>query len=80
MASITDLVSNFGDIIELDYQWYLDDPEKLISHPGWVKYNPRKDGYNRYGLSVTSADGGFSGIPDLDSLREYNKINGTTFN
>jgi hypothetical protein len=79
MASITDLVSNFGDVIELDYQWNLEDPEKLITHPGWVQYNPRKDGCNRYGLSVTSADGGFSGIPDLDSLREYNRINGTTF-
>jgi len=79
MASITDLVSNFGDVIELDYVWKLEDPDKLIGHPGWVQYNPRKDGYNRYGLSVTSADGGFSGIPDLDSLREYNKINNTQY-
>lgn len=79
MASVTDLVSNFGDIIELDFVWKLEEPEKLIAHPGWKPYNPRKDGYNRFGLSVTSADGGFSGIPDLDSLREYNKINGTQF-
>ena len=40
-------------------------------------YNPRKKGYNRYGLSLTSKDGGFSGIPDLDSLTEYNKENNT---
>ena len=40
-------------------------------------YNPRKKGYNRYGLSLTSRDGGFSGIPDLDSLLEYNRENGT---
>ena len=79
MASVTDLVSNFGDIIELDFVWKLEEPEKLIAHPGWKPYNPRKDGYNRFGLSVTSADGGFSGIPDLDSLREYNKINRTQF-
>ncbi len=42
-------------------------------------YNPRKAGYNRYGLSLTSKDGGFSGIPDLDSLYEYNKLNNTEF-
>ena len=79
MTSITDLVANFGDVIELDYEWYLDSLDCLINHPGWQQYNPRKIGYNRFGLSVTSADGGFSGIPDLDSLREYNKINETTY-
>ena len=42
-------------------------------------YNSRKIQYNRYGLSITSKDGGFSGIPDLDSLYEYNKLNGTNF-
>ena len=40
-------------------------------------YNPRKLGYNRYGLSITSLDGGFSGVPNLDSLREYNKEHNT---
>ena len=42
-------------------------------------YNPRKTGYNRYGLSITSLEGGFSGIPDLDSLMEYNKEQGTQY-
>ena len=42
-------------------------------------YNPRKTHYNRYGLSLTSKDGGFSGVPDLDSLYEYNKLHGTNF-
>ena len=37
----------------------------------WVQYNPRKN-IPRYGLSITSLDGGFSGRPDLDSLKEYN--------
>lgn len=37
----------------------------------YVKYNPRKD-IRRYGLSITSLDGGLSGIPDLDSIGEYN--------
>lgn len=42
-------------------------------------YNPRKKGHNRYGLSITSLDGDFSGIPNLDSLYEYNKENGTRY-
>lgn len=42
----------------------------------YVKYNPRKEN-NRYGLSITSLDGGLSGKPDLDSVYEYNKENGT---
>lgn len=79
MPSVTDLIVNFGDVIELDFEWRLEDPDSLIQHPGWQQYNPRKHGYNRFGLSVTSADGGFSGIPDLDSLREYNRINDTAF-
>lgn len=44
----------------------------------YVRYNPRKK-IERFGLSVTSYDGGMSGIPDLDSLREYNKENNTRF-
>lgn len=43
----------------------------------YVRYNPRKN-INRYGLSITSLDGGLSGIPDLDSLLEYNRENKTT--
>lgn len=43
-------------------------------------YNPRKQGYNRYGLCITSQDGSFAHVPDLDSLIEYNKEHGTSFN
>ena len=42
----------------------------------YVQYNPRKKN-NRDGLSITSLDGDISGIPDLDSLHEYNKENNT---
>lgn len=42
----------------------------------WKPYNRNKPN-NRFGLSITSLDGGLGGIPDLDSLYEYNKINGT---
>lgn len=38
----------------------------------WKPYNVRKPN-NRWGLSITSLDGELSGIPDLDSLSEYNK-------
>src|SRR6056300_1573327 len=44
----------------------------------WQPYN-RKKPNNRFGLSITSLDGGLSGIPDLDSLLEYNKENGTAY-
>jgi len=80
MATLTDLITNFGDVIRLN------DPNFNLQHmtnvldtsPHWKQYNPRKN-INRYGLSVTSLDGGYSGVPDLDSLREYNKINGATY-
>lgn len=44
--------------------------------PEWKQYNPRKP-INREGLSITSVDGGFSGVPDLDSLLDYNRENST---
>ena len=43
----------------------------------WKPYN-RKKPNNRFGLSITSLDGGLSGIPDLDSLYEYNKLHNTS--
>lgn len=42
----------------------------------WKPYNVRKPN-NRWGLSITSLDGGLGGIPDLDSLYEYNRQHGT---
>jgi|TARA_Y100000310_G_scaffold75768_1_gene72146 hypothetical protein len=44
----------------------------------WKRYNPNKKGNNRWGLSVTSYDGGLSGIPDLTSLRDYENETGIT--
>lgn len=44
----------------------------------YSQYNPRKPN-NRYGLSLTSLDGGTSGGPDLDSIPEYNRENGTDY-
>lgn len=44
----------------------------------WVMYNPRKK-IDRWGSSLTSLDGKTGGIPDLDSLREYNIEHGTNY-
>ncbi len=53
-------------------------PELDIQSLNWVQYNPRKN-VNRWGVSLTSLDGESSGIPDLDSLYEYNRINNTKY-
>lgn len=42
----------------------------------WVQYNPGKSQNPRHGLSITSLDGGMSGIPDLDSLYEWSRATG----
>ena len=42
----------------------------------WKPYNLRNPN-NRFGLSITSLDGGLSGIPDLDSLLQWNDIHET---
>jgi len=80
MNNLTDLITHYGDVIELNFPaWNCDKAKTVLEkHPGWVQYNPRKS-INRKGLSVTSLDGGFSGIPDLDSLREYNILNNTKY-
>ena len=76
-------LSSLGYLWILDTQYCLkvEDVEKNISDyvEHFKLYNPRKKNYNRYGLSLTSKDGGFSGIPDLDSLSEYNQQHGTNF-
>ena len=66
-------LSMMGDWLELD----IFNHDKLMEEiapfkDDWKPYNTRKPN-NRWGLSVTSLDGGLSGIPDLDSLSEYNK-------
>jgi uncharacterized protein YjhX (UPF0386 family) len=74
-------LSSLGDICPLDFTINVDKLQKelTIFENDWKIYNPRKKN-NRYGLSITSIDGGLSGIPDLDSLFEYNKINSTNIN
>ena len=70
----------YGSMYETKHK--LKNPDKFLSWTEenfeYVRYNPRKD-VARYGLSITSLDGGLSGRPDLDSLLEYNKENNTKY-
>ena len=72
MSYLFDNLIRYGDFYELKYKVNLEKIKQLeLYKDDWVKYNPRKN-IERYGLSITSLDGGLSGIPDLDSIREYN--------
>lgn len=73
MSYLFDNLTRYGDFYKLKHKVDLE-KIKLLSHydDKWVRYNPRKN-IERFGLSITSLDGGLSGIPDLDSIREYNK-------
>lgn len=81
MSLLTDFIVNFGDVVQLDFpNWDCHNIRKVLAaHPGWQVYQPHKPGYNRFGLSVTSLNGGFSGEPDLYSLREYHKEYGKSY-
>jgi hypothetical protein len=72
---------SLGSVIPLDVHIDLSLFERELEsvRSSWHPYNPRKTGYNRFGLSLTSLDGGASGIPDLDSLREFNRLNQTNY-
>ena len=73
-------LTTYGTVLETRFE--LKDPERYVrwteENFDYVKYNPRKD-IPRYGLSLTSLDGGMTGTPDLDSLLEYNRENNTKY-
>lgn len=78
-ANLFSILTRFGDVTKLRINY---DPRKFLEsinqfEDNWVQYNRSKPFIRREGLSLLSLDGGFSGIPDLDSLREYNNLNGT---
>lgn len=81
MATLTDFVAHWGDVIDLTFPPfdYHKIKEVCDKHPGWKEYQPHKKPNNRFGLSVTSLDGGFSGDPDLMSLRECRELTGRNF-
>lgn len=82
MAALTDFIINWGEVVELDFPKMNLNLVKdvLDKHPGWKPYQPHKTGYNRFGLSVTSLDGQYSGEPDLYSLREWQNMTGQSYN
>lgn len=82
MAALTDFIINWGEVVELDFpKMNLNHVKDVLDkHPGWKPYQPHKTGYNRFGLSVTSLDGQYSGEPDLYSLREWQSMTGESYN
>jgi len=70
----------YGNVYPLKHK--MEDTHKLVNWTEdnfeYVRYNPRTKN-ERYGLSVTSLDGGVSGVPDLDSLPQFNKENNTNY-
>jgi len=76
MSYLYDCLARYGNCYALkDWISPHEVMEKLSDYEdSWVQYNPRKN-IPREGLSITSLDGGLSGIPDLDSVREYNVKN-----
>ena len=82
MATLTDFIINWGEVVELDFpKMDLNLVNNVLDkHTGWKPYQPHKSGYNRFGLSVTSLDGQYSGEPDLYSLREWQKMTGNSYN
>ena len=68
----------YGDIIPLAFKLNPAqvDSELEIFRDRWVQYNPSKSSNPRMGLSLTSLDGGMSGIPDLDSIYEWSRETG----
>ena len=81
MATLTDFITNWGEVVELDFPKMDLNRVKDIcdKHPGWKPYQGHKQPNNRFGLSVTSLDGQFSGDPDLNSLREWYRLHGESY-
>ena len=75
-------ISSLGDFFMLNHSFGSQAFEHEISSPDlqWVPYNKSKKWSNRYGLSLTSLDGGITGEIDLNSVMEWNKKNGTHYN
>lgn len=68
----------YGDVIPLKMVIDMDQLEEELSafSDKWIQYNPGKHANPRLGLSVTSLDGGMSGVPDLLSIYEWSKETG----
>lgn len=76
------ILTDMGDCFDLDFgdeNKHNNKIKERINTLEWQKYNPRKD-IKRFGVSCTSLTGEIEEPSlDLDSLFEYNKINGTHY-
>jgi hypothetical protein len=72
-AGLLSVLNSFGDVVETTYEINYNEANKIIKkYENFYKiYNPRDSANQRFGLSLTSLDGGMSGVPDLDSLSQY---------
>ena len=79
--TLSDVNANYEDVFQLNFPRLNSNEivELVEHHPSWTQYNPRKPEIRREGLSLTSLDGGMSGVPDLDSLLQYGKETGKKF-
>lgn len=79
MSYLYDCLTRYGDCYSLRGYInpdYVQDSLRQFDQT-WVQYNPRKN-IPRWGLSITSFDGQMTGIPDLDSIKDYNEKHGTS--
>ena len=77
-ANLLAVLNSFGDVVETKNVINSAAANKIIEkyNQHYKVYNKRDSSNKRYGLSLTSLDGGFSGIPDLDSLSQYRQETG----
>lgn len=69
-------LTQYEDVIDLKIPVDYDALQQV--NYNWVPYNPRKT-VARWGCSITSLDGLDSGIPDIDSVLEYNRQHNTAY-
>ena len=79
---LSSILMSLGDCVPLDFRFDMNQLHGELAQfeSDWRPYNPRKPDIARMGLSLTSLDGGLSGIPDLDSVAGYNREHNTNFN
>lgn len=73
---------SLGDIIPIKFKTSPDAINEILKkkyNNVWQKYNPRDGGIARYGIPITSHDGNIIDPISLDSIRQYNKENGTHY-
>lgn len=75
------VLANMGNFYPLDISFDIGLVNRQLEpfREDWKHYNPRKPENPRKGLSLTSLDGQLNGVPDLDSLTEYNRRHKTDY-